>query len=692
MCRRRDHRRRVVLAILGVASTAARPPTAMSATYTTVVRAPGGPPQPVSAAVDGEQARQLPGTGGDPALAAQDLPGVARAAPGAIGLVVWGATPAETRVLFDGVEIPALYHFGGFRSTVGAALVGRIEVVPGAYGAEYGRALGGLVRIDPRPLEANGTHLLLDANLLDTAVSVRASGWQGLRIAAAARASYLNETYGRVAPASATALFPIPRYADAQLQAALPVAAQGTMRALVLASRDQVRRDLDPDLGGALPGLSARTEDQHRDWWRAALSYEERGDDDGIGATAFVGGDRTSLDQRLGATPATQASTSTTLGLRARYRARLGSALRLAFGLDGVATRAQARRAGSLSIPAREGDVTVFGQAPGDNVNADSWSATVGDVGPFVTAAIARGAWTISPGLRADAFPVDGSRALPPIGATPAIGFSHLDWALDPRLSVAYAATPALILTAAGGRYHQPVDAADLSAVFGAPALGPARAAHATLSIWARLTAYTSLEATGFYRRLDGLVARSPLPAPALAAALVPQGRGQSAGVQLLARRQLSRGTLAWLSYTLGRSQRAVADGPMRLLDFDQTHVLTAVASHQRGAWSVSGRARYATGMPRTPVLGSFVDIRDGLRQPIFGAQNSQRLPGFFQLDARVDRTLIAGPVGITLYLDVQNLTGRRNAEEIIYNQDFTASGYLTGPPLLVLFGARIES
>ena len=97
--------------------------------------------------------------------------------------------------------------------------------------------------------------------------------------------------------------------------------------------------------------------------------------------------------------------------------------------------------------------------------------------------------------------------------------------------------------------------------------------------------------------------------------------------------------------------------------------------------------------MPRTPVTGSFADLRDGddaadLRR----AQNSVRLPPFFQLDARVDRTLVAGPVGVTLYLDAQNLTGRRNPEEIVYTRDFTSSAYLTGPPLLVLLGVRIES
>jgi hypothetical protein len=665
--------------------------------YTTVVHAGGGPAQPVGTAVGADESRGLAGTGGDPALAAQDLPGVARPAPGATGVVVWGAAPAESRVLFDDVEIPALYHFGGFRSAVGAELVGRIDVVPGAYGAEYGRALGGLVRVESRPLEA-GTHLALDASLLDAAASLRAAPAAGLRVAAAARASYLDATYGRYAPAGATALFPIPRYADAQILAALDVGPGATLRAFALASSDRVRRTL-----GAAPaaGLPEPAQDQGLRWWRAGISYSERGDDDGVTATLWAGGDHPTLDETFGAALASQAIDRLSLGLRARYRARLGAGARVTLGLDGLVERARARRAGSLSIPPREGDVVVFGQPPGADANADSWSAVVGDVAPYVTATLSRGPFTLTPGLRAGAFPVDGSRALPPVGATPPYGYARVGWAIDPRLALAFAPAPGLTLTAAAGLYHQPVDPADLSAVFGSPALGATRAAHGALSVWKRLGAAGSVEATGFYRRVDDLAVRSPLPTPALAGALVPDGGGRSFGGELLLCRQLAgngdgngngNGTTAWLGYTLGRSERWTAGGPTRLFDFDQTHVLTAVARHRRGAWAASARARYATGMPRTPVTGAFLDARDGVFQPIFGAQNSARLPPFFQLDARVDRSFAIGRAEVTLYLDVQNLTDRRNAEEKVYAADYLSSSYLTGLPLLALFGVRIAS
>ena len=221
--------------------------------------------------------------------------------------------------------------------------------------------------------------------------------------------------------------------------------------------------------------------------------------------------------------------------------------------LDGLLQRVRARRTGSLGLPAREGDVTVFGQPPGADVNADAWSATVGDIGTFVLASVTRGNCALTPGLRGDAFPVDGDRVLPPIGAAPRIGYARLVWALDPRLSLACAPLRGLILKAAAGQYHQPADPGDLSAVFGAPGLGPSRGLHAALSIWKSVTDRTSIEAVGFYRRLDELPVRSNLATPLLAQALTGAGRGRAFGMSALIRRELAGGTLAWLQRTIDR-------------------------------------------------------------------------------------------------------------------------------------------
>ena len=87
---------------------------------------------------------------------------------------MWGAAPNETRVNVDGVEIPTLYHVGGLRSTVNSDLVRSIDLSPGSYGAEYGRGLGGLVRIDLGALPKAGVHGYVAADFMDASALVSA--------------------------------------------------------------------------------------------------------------------------------------------------------------------------------------------------------------------------------------------------------------------------------------------------------------------------------------------------------------------------------------------------------------------------------------------------------------------------------------------------------------------------------------
>jgi hypothetical protein len=98
-----------------------------------------------------------------------------------------------------------------------------------------------------------------------------------------------------------------------------------------------------------------------------------------------------------------------------------------------------------------------------------------------------------------------------------------------------------------------------------------------------------------------------------------------------------------------------------------------------------------STGEPRTGVIGSFFDSRSGRYQPIRGPHNGERLPTFFSADLRGERRFTLGIVQAAIFIEVQNLTSRSNAEEIIYSADFAQKSYLTGLPLLVIAGLRIE-
>ena len=90
-------------------------------------------------------------------------------------------------------------------------------------------------------------------------------------------------------------------------------------------------------------------------------------------------------------------------------------------------------------------------------------------------------------------------------------------------------------------------------------------------------------------------------------------------------------------------------------------------------------------------MTGAFFDSRRDLYEPYFGPQNSTRLPAFFQADVRVAKRFQLGRVGIEAYLDVQNVTSQKNAEEVIYSYNYKQKNYITGLPILPVFGARVD-
>jgi hypothetical protein len=637
-----------------------------------------------------EEARHVAGTQGDALKVVQNLPGVARASFGQGQLVVWGAAPADTRVYVDDIEVPALYHVGGFRSIVNDALVRSIDFVPGAYGAAYGRALGGLVQVETRPLPPPGVHGTVGADLLDASAALTATLGERFTLSASGRYSYLDKILSSVVSSDVDQYVPVPRWDDYQLKATLKLREGESLALTFLGADDR----LDVAFPSSDPSRAQR-QITEQSFYRLALRYELRRGDASSTIMPFAGYDHALTSSEFGATPTLLGVDAWRYGVRAHARRRVAPWLWLTAGLDAQGVRSSVTRSGSLTLPPREGDIYVFGQPPSGEVATDRFSVHLLDAAPFLVGDFAIGPVTITPGLRLDAVLIEGNQLRPASALSPVPGFSRLDWALDPRLAVRWQAHPRVTVTAAAGLYHQAPDPADLSAVFGNPLLDLQRAWHVTASLAVRITDALGVETAGFYRGLDSLVTRSPLPAPAIAQALVQDGTGRSYGGQLLLRQRPWHGLSGFVTYTISHSERQDHPGStVRLFDFDQTHVLAIVANWSWRGLTVGARFRYTSGFPRTPVAGAFLDARDDQFQPLFGAQNSIRLPAFVQLDARVEYAWKLRRATLDFYLDVQNVTDQKNAEEIVYHDDYSNRanpGYVTGLPTLAVLGARVE-
>ena len=179
----------------------------------------------------------------------------------------------------------------------------------------------------------------------------------------------------------------------------------------------------------------------------------------------------------------------------------------------------------------------------------------------------------------------------------------------------------------------------------------------------------------GFYKRMWDLVSRNENPSPPVAQSLTQDEIGRAYGGQVLLRQELVHGFFGWITYSLTRSERT---RPPR-------HRLAPVRLRSDAGAGARGQlpARPRLGRRRALPLHDRLPAHAGHRrlpttsandqyEPIFGAHNSIRIPSFYQLDARVEKSFVYRRVKFNVFLDVQNVTNRQNPEEIIYNYNFT--------------------
>ncbi len=247
--------------------TAPVPPPSVPSAQDIVVRGVHRARDATDVTIAAAQARKVAGTQGDPIKVLENLPGLARPSFGSGQIIVWGAAPNETRTYVDGVEVPALFHGSALRSTVNGDLIRDVTLTPGAYGADYGRAIGGMVRVETKDLPASGVHGYAAVDTLDASAmaSVQALG-DRVRFAVAGRYGWIDSVLQAVDAPNVDQFFAIPRYSDIQAKLQLRLRDRESLDAVFLASNDDLTQtipDADPthtrkresDLHDRLPAL-----------------------------------------------------------------------------------------------------------------------------------------------------------------------------------------------------------------------------------------------------------------------------------------------------------------------------------------------------------------------------------------------------------------------------------------------------
>jgi TonB family protein len=642
--------------------------------YRTVVKTTAGDREEVARrTITPEEITNLPGTQGDALKSVQNFPGMARAPFGIGLLVIRGADPTDSAVYLGEHRIPQLFHFGGLTSVFNADIVTNIDFIPGNFDARFGEAIGGVIDVKTRPGRRDGVHGYIDADLFDAGFLLEAPVGKG-SIVAAARRSYIDAILPLAIPDDAgIGLTLAPRYYDYQLLFDYPIS-HGRLTARVFGSDDRTK------LVAADPNEVSSDErdrfettlvfhrvdlayENHREGWDILVTPSYRYDFLHAGAGGLFRATVT----------AHQFSGRAEIGRQVTKRVRFDIGTQLSAGVLGL-------DAESPPVPQASTGST------GARFSLDSRN-------PFAT-----------PSLYAT-LRIDAHERLTLI---PSVRFTY--WArqfrrgaTDPRLRFVVQLAKRSKLRGGVGLYSQIPDLPEWNPQFGNPNVAPERALHTSLSFVQELPRSWSVELAAFYkyswdlaspstvvvRRDDGEVGLENFAS---------RGRGRIVGGELFVRKQLSKKLFGWLAYTVSRSERLLPDDARTdqddwfLFDFDQTHVLTAIAVYRLPRnWQVGARFRVVSGNPYTPHVGAAYDASTGDYVAFDGPRNSRRVAAFHQLDLRVDKRFVWRKVMLEAYVDVQNVYNHQNVEFMQDSFDFTQSRPIASLPILPSLGLRLQ-
>ncbi len=643
--------------------------------------APMGPPLHL----DTKAIRTQPGAGNDVLRALQSLPGIARTPFGLGGLALRGTAPRDTKVYLDGIEVPLLYHFGGIASFLPTGAVDQVTLEPGGASVRYGRGLGGVALVTSRTGRADRWRSGAELSLIHAAALAEGPGPLDGSWTIGARRSYFDA----IVRGANIDLVLLPRYADAQLRWE---SGDGRFMAILFGSDDKLTLEHDPsDMStGGVNTSSVKSFLYTSRFMRLGMRYRAVRGATSITILPSIGFDDVNARANHDEIDKGMHKTTVPLSLRGEVSTSAFGGT-LAVGLDGGWQR---HSYDMINTP----PPSPLDPSPDMVVHREltRWGA---DIGAYLEQSwfFANDRIEVRPGLRGDHF-----------------GLSD-QWSLDPRIVANFRLPNHVTLIQSVGRYHAPPLVTDLDPIFGDRVMIGSSATQVATTAKAIVGDDKEVSATIYYQDLrqlpvDAITSATPTTANGgtesggllgISRELVDTqfgsysyregiGTGHAYGLELIARRNVGRWT-GWVAYTHGRSFRRNPTKGNVLLPYvlDQPHSFTVVGTTALGKhWRVGGRFRYTTGNPYTPVAGAYLDS-SGDWVPVDGTLLSRRLPDFVQLDLRVDRTWKRPWGMLNLYIDLQNVSNRKNAEGVTYSSDFATMSYTNGLPIFPSIGVE---
>ncbi len=607
--------------------------------------------KPLAYTMSAKDIATTPGAMNDALRAITILPSAARIPFSFGGVVLRGMSPRDSSVFVDGVEIPLAFHFGGITGVFPTQALDNMRVVPSGFDVSMGRTQGGVVELTTRTPRGDAYRVGGEVSLLHSLVSAEGPLPQRGAFLLTLRRSYFDVLLRPFVDRND----PLPSYTDGQLRAVWGDAAkQGQLSTFLFGSLDRIANSED----------AAAPNDQYADghiaanlgFVRAGASYKRKLGSSLYTLAPMVGSNILTLYTKDYPPDSTKANV---LDISRRW---------YLFGGRGEWLRDDPGGFVRVGIDVSGGYLGRVAQYNQDDVGDDLplprntvlWS----DAALFVEA---RRHWfgdrlSLRPGLRLDRFGLGNQTAL------------------DPRLNAHVVLTTTSTLRASLGRFHQPPSPAhfdefadnlqakssyvDQATV--AVEVAPEPALTASITAFAHDGRKTLVDIADKNIRPTGvdldLVFRELLEEQlGLYAYQANVGRQRSYGLEAQVRYdQPTYRVLTNFSWSRAKRKYDPAlGGGWQPYGLDQPLRLNVLFATTAYRWNVGSRLTVASGNPINLVPEGTVYDPD---QPE-PTTVLQRLPTFWQLDVRIDRTWKTSWGHTTLFFDLQNITNHRNVE-----------------------------
>lgn len=610
-----------------------------------------------------KEALAFPGVQGDPVKAVQTLAGVTTPNDGSGELFIHGSKPRETRTVINHLPIGYLFHLGGLHSVIAPEATAQIDAYLGGFDATYGNAMGAILDVTPNYPggEAKG-HLHM--GIFDASFGVGGSVTESTALFIGGRRSYydlLAPKAGELSDEADISYTLFPQYWDLNFMAVHTVG-DSVFSLESIAAEDSL--ELDVQEAGEKDPLANGMVDSNYAFQTVGLRWLY---DTGEGYSAHT------LLSRM-------TTRNKTLLFDDYYYNTEFEEITLfhqsTFKLENH-TIAAGTEMSRLRVPL---DLYVGKPPEGDDYDYDFTSEEKFRIDTtletdvlslFLQDAWKRGDFTFRYGLR---------------GGTSDYG--DLGSWVDPRAAVVWQAGDNSF-SFATGQYTQTPEGYKLVEELGNPDLGNEKSWHYVAG-WSR-----TFEEAGFFKVEPFYKSFTSLAVDHETRQYENAGEGDGYGLDLTHEIRREKWKVK-TAYTYLQSKRELeADGEKYRFFGEIPHTLEMLGSYDwGGGWILSGRLRFHSGSPYTPITGTYQETytdTDGEEKtrtrPTYGEPFSARLPDYVNLGLKVAKTKkLASGNELEWSFELMNATNHDNVSNIKYDEEYNRDGYYYQLPLLPWF------